>query len=89
MTDDEIDIPDVDEAVAVHAGHFGVDLGNDHGGLVRGGLDHIHTDPETQITVFIGKTGLHQRHIDPDGAASDQGGHVRKGKRAYSRQAPD
>ena len=70
MTDDEIDILDVDEAVAMNAGHVGVDLGDDHGCLVRGGLDHVHADSETQITVLIGKRGLHQRHIDSDGAAS-------------------
>ena len=55
MADDEIDILHVDEPVAVDTGHVGVDLGDDHGCLVRGGFDHIHADAETQIPVLVGK----------------------------------
>ncbi len=55
MADDKIDILDVDEPVTVNTGHVGIDLGDDHGCLVRGGFDHIHADTETQIAVLIGK----------------------------------
>ena len=79
MADDEIDILDVDEPVAMNTGHVGVHLCDDHGCLVRGGFDHIHADSETQISVLIGKRSLDKRHIDLYRTAFDQGRHVGKG----------
>ena len=83
--DDEIDIPDVDEPVAVNARHEPVDLGDDHLGIFRGCLDDVHADAEAQVTVFVGRGGLDQGDVDPDGAAVEQLGHVGEGNRRVVR----
>ena len=85
MGNDEIDIPNVDESVAVDARHEPVDLGDDHPGVLRGRLDDVDADAEAQVAVVVGRGGLDQGHIDPDGAALKQRRHVRERNRRVVR----
>ena len=64
MANDEIHFFDVNKAIPVHPGHVGVYLGNDQGGVLHGGFDNIHTDPEAHISVGIRDGSLDQSHVD-------------------------
>ncbi len=73
---EKVHIVDVNERVAVHAGHVRVDLCHDHASDLGGGLHDVHAHPETHVAVLIGKRGLNERHIHPVEAAVEQARHL-------------
>jgi len=52
--DEEVDVADVDEAVAEDAGHALVDLGDEVLGGFGGGLHDVGGDAEAAIAVLVG-----------------------------------
>ena len=70
--DEIIHLVDVQEAVAGHARHAGVDLGHDERGARDGRLDDVDADAEVQVAVAVGQRRLDERHVDVDVAAVEE-----------------
>jgi len=84
--DQEIDVVDVEEGVAVDPRHVTVDLCDDHPGRLGGGLDDVHADPHAEIAVVVGQRGLQERHVHVLEAPAEEAGHLGKVHRRVVRQ---
>ncbi len=70
--DDDVEIVDVNVAVAVGARHLVIDLGDHEAGLMGGGQGGIDADAEAAEAVGVGRRDLHERDIERHGAADEQ-----------------
>ena len=73
--DGKVDIADMDQTVAVGAGHLRVDLGDDGLGRLHGGACRIHGDAQRAIAVAVGRRNLDQRRVQRQDAPAEQPRH--------------
>lgn len=70
--DDRVYFADVDEALAVGAGHLPVDLDDEVAGAKAGGEAAIDGSPQAEEAVFVGRTGLEEGDVDGELAGAEQ-----------------
>ena len=70
--DDEVDLADVDERVAVGARHLRVDLRDDRLGDLRGRLGVVDRDAERAEAVLVGRRDLDQHDVGRQVALAEQ-----------------
>ncbi len=66
MGDKEIQLINMNQAVAPGSRHFRIDLSNDHFRILHAGKSNIHRNPKAAETEPIWWTYLNQGHIKPD-----------------------
>ena len=74
--DQEIDIVDVEEGIAVDTRHVAVDLDHENAGRLGCGLHDVDADPHAQIAVLVRKRGLEKRHVHMFEAPPEEARHL-------------
>ena len=72
VRDEIVHLLDADEAVPVDPGHEPVDLGDDEGRHLQGGLDDVDGDPQAHVSVVVGGRGLDEGDVDGGDLAAEQ-----------------
>ena len=74
----EVDLVEVEEPLAVHARHPGVDLGHHHDGALHRRLHDVDAQAQAEVAVLVGERDLDQRHVDRDETPAQQRRHLRE-----------
>ena len=85
MLDEVVNVPDVEEAVAVGPRHVPVYLGDDQLGGFNRSLGDVHRDAQAAVAIVVRRADADERDIDREAVRPEEIGHLRKEDRRVVR----